>query len=132
MRTIRMTAGLVALGVVLVTQTAEMQDKPFVRVTKEQGMAALKTAADAAKGNYASLESNFQKEIRKIWNDYDNVTYKVYERVEMVVLVMGPCELMLSQASSTTKPSRSRYRRTTSLTVGSSSTTSTRCPIVRA
>lgn len=100
MKTIRVTAGLVALGFVLATQTAQMQDKPFVRVTQEQAMAALKVASDAAKGNYASLESNFQKEIRKIWNDYDNKAQPVYERAEMVVGVMGPAEMMLSQAVS--------------------------------
>ena len=98
MKAIRVTGGLVALGLVLATPTAHMQEKPFVRVTQEQAMAALKTASDAAKGNYASLESNFQKEIRKIWDDFDNKPQPVYERAELVVTVMGPAEMMLNQA----------------------------------
>jgi hypothetical protein len=99
MRTIRGTGALVALAVMLATEAASMQDKPFVRVTEEQAKAALKVAGDAAKGNYASLESNFQKEIRKIWNDYDNKAQPVYERAEMVVQVMGPVEQMVSAAT---------------------------------
>jgi hypothetical protein len=74
-----------------------------VRVTEEQAKAALKTAADVAKGNYASLESNFQKELRKIWNDYDNKPQPVYERAEMVITVSGPAEMMLAIASANVK-----------------------------
>jgi hypothetical protein len=94
MRTIRVNAGVVALGVMMAVAPAQMQDKPFVRVTKEQATEALKVAAEAAKGNYASLESNFQKEIRKIWDDYDNRSFPVYERAEMQVLLFGPSEMM--------------------------------------
>ncbi len=103
MRTLYVTGSLVALGIMFAAQTAQMQDKPFVRVTEEQAKAALKTAGEAAKGNYASLESNFQKEMRKIWDDYDNKSVLVYERAEMVVSVMGPAELMLAVASANVK-----------------------------
>jgi len=103
MTTIRAAAVVAALAVMLGTVAAAAQDKPFVRVTEQQAMAALKAAAEAAKGNYASLESNFQKEIRKIWDDYANRTFPVYERAEMNVSVMGPGEMMLMQASQSLK-----------------------------
>jgi hypothetical protein len=103
MTPLRVTAGLVALGIVMATGGAETQDKPFVRVTQEQGMAALKTAAESAKGNYASLENTFQREIRKIWNDYDNALFKVYDRAEMNVLIIGPAENAVSNASAALK-----------------------------
>ena len=103
MRVIRLTAGLVSAGVVLGAASASMQEKAFVRITEEQGTAALKVAAESAKGNYAALESNFQREVRKIWNDYDNATYKVYDRAEMNVLVVGPAEMLVTQASAALK-----------------------------
>jgi hypothetical protein len=95
----RLAAGLVALGVLGASQPAFTQDKPFIRVTEEQGRAALAAAAAQANGNPVSLESNFQKEIRKIWNDYDNNAVPVYNREELNVSVMGPAELHVRIAS---------------------------------
>jgi hypothetical protein len=72
------------------------QGKPFVRVTEEQGRAAMDAALAAGKDNELSVRNTFQKEIRKIWSDYDNKSVPVYERAELNVAVLGPAQMMVA------------------------------------
>jgi hypothetical protein len=99
MTTQRLIGAAVVLAVTQLMTVGYTQDKPFVRVTEEQARAALTAAAAGAKGNPVSLENNFQREIRKIWNDYDNNVVNIYERAELNVSVMGPAELYVRIAS---------------------------------
>ena len=99
----RVRFSVLALGVtagVALAMPASLdgQAKPFVRVTEEQGRAAMATAVEAAKGNEVTLRNTFQREIRKIWSDYDSKPVPVYERTEMNISVLGPAQSMIATA----------------------------------
>lgn len=90
--------GLTA-GVTLALQTPVAgQAKPFVRVTEEQARAAMAIAVESAKGNEVSLRNTFQREVRKIWSDFDPKPVPVYERAEMNISVVGPAQSMVMTA----------------------------------
>src|SRR6187401_991393 len=87
--------GLTA-GVALALQPSlSGQGKPFVRVTEEQGRAAMDTALKASKDNELTVRNTFQREIRKIWSDYENKPVPVYERTELNISVAGPAQMMV-------------------------------------
>jgi len=97
--------GVLALGVAVGLGTAiepslAGQAKPFVRITEEQARAAMATAIAAAKGNDLTLSSTFQKELKKIWSDYENKGLLVYDRRELQVQVVGGAQYLVQQAVS--------------------------------
>jgi hypothetical protein len=74
------------------------QAAPFARVTEAQAKAALEAANAAAKGNYDTLMSTFEKELKKVAPDYDNNGFKVYDRAELQVTLFGPAQMLVASA----------------------------------